>query len=137
MTVAQDVMTPNVNTCQENSPIRKAVELMKREDIGVVPIINSEEELCGIVTDRDICLQVILDNMDPDSIAIADVMHQNIINCEPDEDMEQVVHKMKEAQVKRILVVENRRCIGIITEADIVRNSTSELSASLAQGVYH
>jgi CBS domain-containing protein len=112
------------------------VEIMQNQDTGVVPIINSDNELIGLVTDRDICLQVVLNELNTKQTSLSNVMQHDLITCTPEEDLEQIIEKMKSAQVKRILVVEENRCIGIISESDIAQNAGLNAVGSLAQAVY-
>lgn len=136
MTTARDVMTSNPVTCRENDPIRAAVQIMERRDTGVVPILDQNDRLCGVVTDRDICLDVVLRNLDPQGTPVANVMHRDLLTCSPDEDLNQVMDKMTGRQVKRILVTEGDRCVGVISEADIARRQGSQAVGELAQGVF-
>jgi CBS domain-containing protein len=132
---AQDVMTPNPVACRESDPIQKAVEIMSRHDTGVVPVLDNQNRCCGIVTDRDICLDVVLKKLNPTTTPLSETMHTNLLTCRPDDDLKQVIEQMKRRQVKRILVTENEYCVGIISEHDIVvhegKEAAGELSASL------
>jgi CBS domain-containing protein len=136
MTIAQDIMTPNPMTCREQDPIRRAVEVMKQQNTGVVPIVDANEQPVGIVTDRDICLDVILNNMDPASTPIGKIMHKNLLTCSPQDDLNQVIRQMEQRQVKRILVVENQRLVGIISEHDIVTQVSQQQAGELASSVF-
>lgn len=91
MTVAQDITTTNPITCQENQSIREAVEIMQNQDTGVVSIINSDNELIGLVTDRDISLQVVLNDLDTKQTSLSNIMQHDLITCTPEEDLEQIM----------------------------------------------
>ncbi|HEY9686966.1 MAG TPA: CBS domain-containing protein [Coleofasciculaceae cyanobacterium] len=136
MPKAQDIMTQNPMTCREQDPIRRAVEVMKQQNTGVVPIVGGNDQPVGIVTDRDICLDVILNNMDPTSTPVGKIMHKNLLTCSPQDDLNQVIRQMEQRQVKRILVVENQRLIGIISEHDIVSHVSQQQAGELASGVF-
>lgn len=136
MSIAREMMTANPVTCFETDPVYRAVEIMKREDTGVVPIVDSGNRCRGIVTDRDLCLDVILQDMDPRSTQLRNVMHSDLVTCSPDEDLKSILNKMKGRQVKRILVVDNDHCVGIISEADIARHESKHVVGELAEGVY-
>ena len=136
MTLARDIMTSNPICCQENDPIFRAVEIMKREDTGVVPIVDSQEKPIGIVTDRDISLEVILNNLDPKSTSLSRIMHKDLVTCSPQDDLNRVIDQMKRRQVKRILVVDNNRISGIISEHDIATSTDQQKVGEMASGVF-
>lgn len=120
MQKARDVMTPNPSVCLEGDSIHKATLIMKKEDCGAVPIINSEGKCTGIVTDRDICLGVVLDGKDPNTAKLHQVMTPSPVTCGADDDLDSVVKKMEDHQIRRIPVVDGSgKCLGIIAQADL------------------
>jgi CBS domain-containing protein len=135
---AKDIMTPNPTTCQDTDVVYDAVRIMKLHNTGVVPIVDQNNRCCGIITDRDICLQVILNGQDPKSTELKSIMSTELLTCEPDDDINRVLSQMGLRQVKRILVVDpDHRCVGIITESDIVqRVGKQDKISELASGVY-
>lgn len=137
MTKAKDIMTPNPVTCQDSDTIRQAVDVMSRENVGVVPIVDRQNRCCGIVTDRDICLDVVLSELDPNTVKLSKVMHTHLLTCSPEDDLDQVIDLMKGRQVKRILVIDgNGNVSGIISEADIAKQQGKQKVGELAEGVY-
>jgi len=76
------------------------------------------------VTDRDIALALGERDERPSAVRVSEVMKTNIVSCEPDADLREVSRKMQEAQVRRILVVEGGRLLGVISTADLARAST-------------
>jgi CBS domain-containing protein len=138
MPQARDIMTPNPMTCQETDTVYDAVRIMKSADSGVVPIVDQNQACIGVITDRDICMQVILNNMDPRSTMLADIMSRDLLTCRPDEDLNRILDQMEQRQVKRIIVTDqNNRCVGIISEADIAqRVGDQHKVGELAKGIY-
>lgn len=122
-----DVMTPNPKTCPPTASIRDVVQVMQQEDCGIVPIVDENDQCLGVVTDRDICLQVILQGLDPKGTPVENIMSKNVLSCRPDHDLSQILQAMKDRAVRRIIVVDdNDCCCGIVTERDIALNSTSK-----------
>lgn len=136
MTLAREIMTRNPITCRENDTVFSAVEIMKREDTGVVPIVDSNDKPVGIVTDRDICLEVILSKQDPQSTQLSQFVNKDLLTCSPQDDLNRVIDQMKNRQVKRILVVDNGRIEGIISEHDIATGTDQQKLGELASGVF-
>ena len=122
MKKCSDVMTKNVVYCSPNDTIVEVAELMKREDIGPVLIVDNDQSrtLVGIVTDRDIVLKVIAEGRDPNSTRVGDVMSKKLVTCHADDDIDQAMSAMAQFQLRRIPVVEdNMKLVGIISQADV------------------
>jgi CBS domain-containing protein len=122
MTTCRDVMTPDPVCCLANDTVDKAAQVMKNEDVGSVPVVESQESgrLIGIVTDRDLALKVVASGRDSRSTKIQDVMTRNPIACHADDDLQMALDAMAEYQVRRIPVVDRDNVIvGIIAQADV------------------
>jgi predicted transcriptional regulator len=100
--------------------------------------VDSSNTCCGIITDRDICLQVILNGQDPKSTCLRNVMTRNVLTSKPEDDINRTLSQMENKQVKRIIVVDdNNRCVGIISESDIVQRLQDQGKISeLTSAVY-
>ena len=95
---------------------------MKKGNVGSILVIESEQtkKLIGIVTDRDLALQVVADGRDAKSTKVADVMTHEIITCRNDNDIQKAVNAMAEHQLRRMPVVDNDyKIVGIISQADV------------------
>ena len=123
---AKDLMTPDPTTGKPSDDLRKVLQVMRKEDCGIVPITegNGESRVVGVVTDRDIALALGERDEKPSAIRVSEVMTTDIVSSEPDADVREVSRKMQEAQVRRILVVEGGRLLGVIATADLARAST-------------
>ena len=91
---------------------------MRDEHIGSLPITD-DEELVGMITDRDITTRVVAEAADPKMTSVGDVVSRDLISVEPDEDLEEAVQLMASHQVRRLPVVENGRLVGIVAQADV------------------
>ena len=122
---ARDVMTPNPTTRRPEDELRSVLEVMRKEDVGIVPITegNGEQKVAGVVTDRDIALYLGEKDRRPSEVRASEVMTTRIVSIAPDADIHEVSRKMQEAQVRRVLVTEGKRLIGVIATADLARVS--------------
>lgn len=125
---ARDLMTKNPKTCEPKHDLGCAIRIMKEEDCGIVPVTegNGEARVAGVVTDRDIALFLGSRNARPADVKIEDVMSGNVVSVSPDADAQEVSRSMQQAQVRRILVVEDGRLLGIISTADLARASAKK-----------
>ena len=122
MRSCNDVMTMDPTCCLASDPVSRAAEIMKNDDVGSVPVVEdaTTKKLVGILTDRDIVIQVIAGGKDAKSAKVEDVMSRNPVTCRPDEDIQNAFDRMSQHQVRRIPVVDGRdRVVGIIAQADL------------------
>jgi CBS domain-containing protein len=139
MAKCSDVMTREPVSCEPGEPISRAAEVMKGQDVGAVPVVETKasRRLVGIITDRDIVVKVVADGRDPESATIREAMTGNPATCREDEDVHEAVSRMAERQVRRLPVVdaEGRLC-GIIAQADIAtRVSKDKTTGELVEAI--
>ena len=122
MRSCNDVMTMDPTCCLASDPVARAAEIMKTEDVGSVPVVADEttKHLVGILTDRDIVLQIVAEGKDAMTVAVEEAMTRNPVTCKPEEDIQNAFDRMSQHQVRRIPVVDGRdRVVGIIAQADL------------------
>lgn len=122
MKTCAEVMTKDPAACLASDTARQAALLMKGQDVGPVPVVESREtnRLVGIVTDRDLTLKVIADGRDPDATRIEEIMTRHPVTCASSDDLQKAFDGMVDHQVRRIPVVDSQsRLVGIISQADV------------------
>ena len=122
MKKCSDIMTEDLVYCMPNDPVSKVAQLMKKEDIGPVLIIDNErtKTLVGIVTDRDLALKVVGEGRDPKTTKVEEVMTRKLVTCHADDSVDIAMKAMAQFQLRRIPVVgENMKLVGIISQADV------------------
>lgn len=120
METAKNVMTHNPFVCSLDDTAFDAVEIMRDEGCGVVPVVNETNQCVGVITDRDICLSVVLERLNPLETRLDDLMSHFLITCHPDDPLTLVLGKMTHYRLRRIPVLDrHRRCVGIISQSDI------------------
>lgn len=122
MPQSKDVMTPNPASCQPGDSIRSVAEVMKREDVGAVPVVEGKDNrrLIGMVTDRDLAVKIVAGGGNVDTATVADAMTPNPASVREDEDVSNAVRLMADRQVRRVPVVDAEgRLSGIIAQADV------------------
>jgi CBS domain-containing protein len=117
----RDAMTENPRSIGVSASVVEAARLMREEHVGSLPITD-DEELVGMITDRDITTRVVAEAADPKMTSVGDVSSRDLISVEPDDDLEEAVQIMASHQVRRLPVVEDGRLVGIVAQADIALN---------------
>ena len=120
----QDVMTRNVATCRPNSTLAEAAGLMWQHDCGVIPIIDDQKKVVGVITDRDICMAVALNNRLASEVAVTEVSSGKVFAGSPQSDVDELLATMKNKKILRVPVVESDgRIVGIVSFSDLVQHS--------------
>lgn len=122
----QEVMSTSPKCCVPSDSASKAARIMKDMDTGIVPVIENEQNrrLVGVVTDRDLCLEVIAEGRDPQSVQVRVCMTPTVVCCTPDDDLQKALELMRDNQVRRIPVVDKDGIIqGMVSMADVVQRA--------------
>jgi CBS domain-containing protein len=138
MRSCNDIMTTDPTCCVAGDPVTKAAEVMKKEDVGAVPVVDdaASKKLVGIITDRDIVLNVVADGKSLDT-PVETAMTRNPVTCRPDDAVQHAMDRMSQHQVRRIPVVDGKdRVVGIISQADLaVRVDQPEKVADVLEDI--
>ncbi len=132
------LMTRRPLTCSPEASAQAAALIMSEEDVGIVPIVDPEtDRLVGVVTDRDLCLDVVAAGKHPHNVRLSDVVHGEPVTCHVDDEVALCLSRMKECQVRRIPIVDDSgACVGIIAQKDVaLRLSEAESVASILRDI--
>jgi CBS domain-containing protein len=122
MKKCEEVMTKKTVCCLPNDMVAKAAQLMKRENIGAILVIEDQQtqKLVGIVTDRDLALKIVAEERDAKSTKVESIMSRKVVTCRAEDDLQKALDAMSEHQLRRIPVVDNgNKILGIIAQADV------------------
>ena len=115
----QDAMTPNPKTVSQDQTVVDAARIMKQEDTGIVPIVDGEK-LVGVVTDRDITINVVADGKDPQSTKVTEIASRDLVTIDPQQNLDEGLRLMASHQVRRLPVVEeDGKLVGILAQRDV------------------
>jgi len=115
-------MTREPACCEPGESIVRAAQVMKSEDVGAIPVVESKaaRTLVGIITDRDIVMKVLAVGRPLDGASVRDAMTQNPVTVREEDDVNRALSAMADRKVRRIPVVDaNGTLRGIIAQADI------------------
>ena len=122
----KDIMSYQVQKIDSDAMITDAAKMMKEFDIGILPVQN-ENEIVGMITDRDIVIRVISERKDPSLTTMSEAMTLEVICCSQEEDIEEAAKIMEYEQVHRILVLDNDNSVaGILSLGDIALKTRNE-----------
>ncbi|WP_030774233.1 CBS domain-containing protein [Streptomyces sp. NRRL F-2664] len=136
MTTAADIMHPGAQWIPAHETLDRAAELMARLDVGALPISDSDERLCGIVTDRDIVVHCVAKGLDPSKTTCGDMARGTPRWIEAEADVSAVLDEMESHRIKRLPVIKEKRLVGMISEADLAQHLSDEQLAGFVEKVY-
>ena len=126
MATVADVMTRNPRSMTPQDTLADAAKVMDELNVGVVPVCDGDR-LCGMVTDRDIVVRGIARDADPRTCKLADVMSGHVRTARQDDDVDEVLGEMANAQIRRMPVVDAQdKLVGILSIGDIAAKSPED-----------
>ncbi|MFJ5060951.1 CBS domain-containing protein [Streptomyces nigra] len=136
MTTAGDIMHRGAQWIPAHETLDRAAQLMRDLGVGALPISDQNERLCGILTDRDIVVGCVAMGHDPSKVTAGEMAQGTPRWIEADADISDVLREMTEHQIRRLPVIEDKRLVGMISEADLARNLPESDVGHWAESVY-
>src|SRR5262245_41386847 len=110
MATVESVMTREPACCTADDSVIECARLMESADDGMIPVVESRDtrKLIGVVTDRDLCLQVIARGLHPRDLTVEEAMTDEVYTVAPGDTFEKAVQTMAQQKVRRLPVVDER-----------------------------
>ncbi|HWG67339.1 MAG TPA: CBS domain-containing protein [Rhodanobacteraceae bacterium] len=129
-----DVMTEDVFLVTPEQTIAEAALLMREKDVGSVAV-HREDKLVGMLTDRDITLRAVAENLAP-ATPVQEIMSEGIKYCFEDQDVDEVAANMAELEIRRLPVVNReKRLVGIIALSNMAFSEEPESTSVYLESV--
>jgi len=130
-----NLMTKAVRTCRIDDHLDCVARAMWDGDIGAVPVVDGDERLVGIVTDRDVCMAAYTQGKPLAAIPVTTAMAKDVVTCRPEDLVADVEWRMQTKQIRRLPVVDGHgRIAGVLSLNDIARRAEADRSKA-ARGV--
>ena len=113
------VMTKEVVYLLPDHNAWQAAHIMKTLNVGIIPICDQQQQLLGVVTDRDIVLRIVAEGKSAQETRLIDIATKNLFTAAPDWSISDAVRLMSQHQVRRLPVVEGKRLVGLVSIGDI------------------
>ena len=136
MTTAGDIMHRGAQWIPAHETLDRAAQLMRELGVGALPISDQNERLCGILTDRDIVIGCVAMGRDPSKVTAGEMAQGTPRWIDANADISDVLREMKEHQIRRLPVIENKRLVGMISEADLAQHLSEGQIGQWAESVY-
>jgi CBS domain-containing protein len=117
----KEVMTPDAKACWITESLADAAKAMWENDCGILPVINEGRRVVGLITDRDICMATAMQERNPSSISVEEVMTGKVYAAAQDDDIRVALETMQEYKIRRLPVVDSEGELkGVLSMNDIV-----------------
>jgi CBS domain-containing protein len=108
---------------------------MRDLQVGALPVYGDDGRLNGIITDRDIVIRCVVGDTDPQNMTVGDLGLGEPFTVEADADVSEVLRVKEDHRIRRLPVMQGRRLVGIISEADVARNLPDESVAEFIETI--
>jgi CBS domain-containing protein len=133
---ARDLMHSGVECISQDETMETAARKMRDLHVGALPICGEDDQLHGIITDRDIVVRCIAEGWDPRETTAQQMAQGTPIWIDVDADESEVLRLMEDHAIRRLPVIENYRLVGMISEADLATHLDEHGVAEFAGSVY-
>jgi CBS domain-containing protein len=113
-----DLMTRDPLTVGQEATLTDAARQMRDADVGVL-IVTHGTEVRGVLTDRDIVVRAVADELDPGATRIAEVVTHDLVAVSPGDDIETAVEMMRTHSVRRLPVLDGEQLVGVVSLGDL------------------
>ena len=134
---ARDVMSTDCTCIGENETLIDAARRLADLDVGALPICGEDDRLKGMLTDRDIVVKALAQGKDPGSVKAGELGQgdSRTVTIGADDSIDEALRTMIDHKVRRLPVIDGKRLVGIISQADIATNVDEEKVGDLVEAI--
>ncbi|HKT52597.1 MAG TPA: CBS domain-containing protein [Candidatus Angelobacter sp.] len=135
MKVREIMTSEGLATAALDTTLAEIAERMRDENVGAIPIVDDDDKLCGIITDRDIVVRAVAEGEDPSECTAEEILSGQLHTIDPEAELEEVADLMARHQIRRLPVVEDEMVIGMISLGDLAVKSEEDEAADVLEDV--
>ena len=118
----EDWMTRNVFSCGPETSLNEAAHLMWEHDCGVLPVVDGQSKVVGVITDRDLCMGAYTKGRPLHDLRVGDSMSGDVFACRASDTIEMAIRLLGDHRVRRAPVVDAQgKLVGILSMNDLLR----------------
>ena len=130
-----EMMHKGIESVAPETSVVELAKKMMQHDIGAIPV-GENDQLIGMVTDRDIIVRAVANGKDISKLTARDVMTKGMIYCQDSEDVNDAVRIMESKKIRRLPVLnENKRMVGMLSLGDVSHAASHEIAAVVMKAV--
>ncbi|HYL85972.1 MAG TPA: CBS domain-containing protein [Candidatus Angelobacter sp.] len=117
----KEAMMSTPYTCPKDANLGVAAELMWKGSCGFLPVTGNDGKVCGVVTDRDICIALATRNKLAGEVSVQDVASNKLFACQPEDEIHVALLTMREGKVRRLPVINSDgKAVGVLSMDDVL-----------------
>ena len=132
---ARDVMSGGAECVGENDSVADAAKRLKELDVGSAPICGEDDRLKGMITDRDIVVEVLAAGKDPADIKAGELGGEEVITIGADDSIEEALKTMARGKVRRLPVIDGHDLVGVVSIADLAGEVEDDKVGDLVEAI--
>lgn len=127
--LARDVMQSDILAVSPDTRVLDIHRMFVEEEIHGAPVVDDDGEVCGVVSTLDL-LRVVRDELEPavdDGLTARDAMSRELVSVSPTATVAEIANVMRSQRIHRVLVIDDKELVGVITTFDLLRVLVGEL----------
>jgi len=135
MTKARDLMTAGAEYLKGDNTVAEAAKKFASMSTGALPVCDTNGHLQGVVTDRDVVVEVVAAGKSPDKTKLIDLVHGEAVTIGADDSIDEAIATMKDHKVRRLPVIDGDKLVGMLSQADIARACSPDQVGDLVAAI--
>jgi CBS domain-containing protein len=128
-------MTEGASYLKGDDTVAEAAKTLAAESTGVLPVCDVDGHPRGVVTDRDLVVEVVAAGKSPDHVKLIDLVKGEAVTIGADDSIELAITTMKDHKVRRLPVIDGDKLVGMLSQADIARACPPEQVGDLVAAI--
>ena len=113
-------------TLKESDTIKIASQILSEKKIGCMPVLDEKKNVVGIVSERDLSQFIYKERFNL-SISISQIMSKNLVTCDLNTSVTELMDEMTEKKIRHIVIMENKKLLGIVSIGDVVNHLIAKI----------
>ena len=132
---ARDVMTQGVECAGENETVADAAKKLAELNVGAMPICGEDDRLKGMLTDRDIVVEVVARGKNPAEVKASELGGEEVVTIGADDSVAEALSTMKDHKVRRLPVIDGHDLVGVVSIADLGQNVEDDKLGDVVEAI--
>jgi CBS domain-containing protein len=133
--LCRELMKKDVARCTEALTAESCARMMKDNNIGFLPVVDADQRVVGVITDRDLAVRVLAEGLDRET-PVGNVMTRDVRICRPEDKLQEAEWKMSTTRKSRLIVTDDDgHCVGVISLSDIAQADTRSRAGGVLRAV--
>lgn len=131
-----DMAVHKVATISADCTITECAQRMRSDHVGSLVVVDVTDHPIGMITDRDIAIEVVARSKDPDAAKVSEVMTSPVVTATPNEGMVTALARMREFGIRRLPIVdEDGKLVGVLSNSNLIEE-LSDLLGNLVKNIH-